>query len=901
MIKGSLRSLLLGSAVTAGLIASAGTANAIEYTFGELNIHLDTTISAGASIRTSGRDNSLLPTSNGGPLQATDPLHDVHYADVPTDLVTGPGVDYHPLNIITPPTSLQGSINTDDGRLNFDKWDMTSGVVKMTNDLSATYRNYHFFGRLASYYDFVLADSGSYARSNLVDGKADAARDIKLLDLYGSADYDVGGMPLNVRAGKQVISWGESTFIQNGINSFNPIDVSAVRRPGAELKEFFIPVWAVDASIGLPYNLSLEAFYQLKWDTFALDRPGTPFASSDVVATGSGVGGNYAATSFLTGGPGGNIMNNCTSPNAVNAVFNALNASNPYKDCSGLGKSVYDYTKYDNTVAGLGGWSVGDTERIRLAAGDSSVVQRDPDRYAKNSGQWGLAARWYSEDLNNTEFGVYFSNTHSRLPIASERVRVDPSKSLWQSYLATSGTSSSTTRGLGYAGCNALNGANSTTAGVNGQPGQLYGVPYGLTAAQVAQMNQTAADTNGIFAAAETMAENYYASTGVGGGNYAVVNAPAATSPFAGGIAGVSLISLGLTTTAGQPTTIQQGSILEATIVNCALIAMQSTIVPDGNGGYTAALTDGAQTILASDPNNPALGLYLEYPENIKMYGASFNTTVGTWGVQGEFSFRPNAPMQLDTDQLTIAALNNACTFEMLLGATAYNAIIPGSHGTGLSNPDTYGGKCGSLGTGASQLDLPGYVRSRMWTAQMGTTATYSNSNSIVEATGADLGILVTEVGMVYTPDAPAETHVTTDPVTHLATGTGGGLRWANVCTTGTDLPLGGFLSLASRDGCRPTTMSWGYVLLGQLQYNNAFGTAVTLSPSIAFSHDVSGNTAAPYSNYRQGRKSINLAINATYQSAWKAGVSYTNFFGSDKYNNSGDLDYAAVNISYAF
>lgn len=881
MIKGSLRSLLLGTAVTAGLIAAAGTANAIEYNFGELNIHLDTTISAGASIRTSGRDNSLLPTSNGGPLQATSGA-DVHAPGVPIDTVAtpvNPMAPYllRPLNVIQAPTSLQGSINTDDGRLNFDKWDMTSGVVKMTNDLSATYQNYHFFGRLASYYDFVLANNGSYARSNLVDGKADAARDIKVLDLYGSADYDVGGLPLNVRAGKQVISWGESTFIQNGINSFNPIDVSAVRRPGAELKEFFIPVWAVDASIGLPYNLSLEAFYQLKWDTFALDRPGTPFASSDVVATGSGIGGSYAATSFLTGSPGGNIMNNCSSPNTVNAMFNALNASNPYRDCSGLGGSVYDYRNYDNTVAGLGGWAVGDTERIRLAAGDSSVVKRDSDRYAKNSGQWGLAARWYSEDLNNTEFGVYFSNTHSRLPIASERVRVDPSKSLWQSYLSTSGTSSGTTRGLGYAGCNLLGG------GGTAQPGAAYGVPVGLTPDQVAQMNQSMVDTNGIFAGAEALANAYYAAAGTGAGannQYFSIHAPAAGNPFAGGIAGLSLASIGLSSSSG-PSTIQQGSVLEATIVNCALIAMQSYMTAGG-----ALLTDGAQTLLASDPTDPALGLFLEYPENIKMYGASFNTTIGTWGVQGEFSFRPNAPMQLDTDQLTLASLNTACTFQMLLGATSYNFLIPSL--TGIPNPETYGSKCGDLGTGASQRDIHGYIRSKMWTAQVGTTATYSNSNSIIEATGADLGILVTEVGMVYTPDAPDESHA-------------GGLRWGNVCTTGTDLPLGSFLSLASRNGCRPTTASWGYVLLGQLQYNNAFGTAVTLSPSIAFSHDVSGNTAAPYSNYRQGRKSINLAVNATYQSAWKAGVSYTNFFGNDKYNDSVDRDYAAVNISYAF
>lgn len=888
MIKGSLRSLLLGSAVSVGLIATAGTANAIQYNFGDVTVNLDTTVSAGASMRTARTDHALLPTSNGGPLQATFGLAgncgagffgspataDCHAPVVPTNNVTGPGVHLGSLNAINAPTSPAGSLNTDDGRLNFDRGDLTSGVIKMTNDLSASFQNYKFFGRVSSYYDAVLASDRSYNRQPLRDGKADAARDIKLLDFYGSADYNVADMPINLRAGKQVISWGESTFIQNGVNTFNPVDVSAVRRPGSELKEFFIPVWAIDGSIGLPYNLSIEAFYQLKWDTFALDRAGTPFASSDAAA----VGGNNGNYSWLTGGPGGNILQNCSNPNPINAAFNAANAANPFKSCAGLGGSVYDYTKYNSTIAGLGGWDVGNTEVTRLAAGDTSIVARDEDRRARNNGQYGFAGRWYSEDLNNTEFAVYFSNTHSRLPIASERVRVNPTGSTFQSYLTAGGTSSSTTRLLPYAGCNAGLGA----AGAVLQPGALYGVPLGLTPTQVAAMNNTLAPGNtaagSIYSTALTLANDYYAAAGTGaaGGKYGTINAPGAGNPFAGGIEGADLSAF-----LGAGTTVNANSVLAATIINCALIAMQSTQLA---AGTPIMLTDGAQTIFAADASAPALGFYLEYPEDIRMYGASFNTTVGTWGVQGELSFRPNAPMQLDTDQLTIAALNTGCTFQQLLGPSAYNLLIPGA--TGLANPDTYGASCGNMS--GSSKDIRGYVRSKMWTAQVGTTATYSNSNALINGLGADLGVLVTEVGLVYTPDAPSET-------TH------GGLRWNNVCTAGTDLPLGGFLSLASRGGCRPTAASWGYVLLGQLQYNNAFGTAVTLSPTLAFSHDVSGNTAAPYSNYRQGRKSASLSLNGSYQGAWRGGISYTNFFGANKYSDSVDRDYASVNLSYAF
>ncbi|MFP3547983.1 DUF1302 family protein, partial [Rhizobium sp. SIMBA_035] len=42
---------------------------------------------------------------------------------------------------------------------------------------------------------------------------------------------------------------------------------------------------------------------------------------------------------------------------------------------------------------------------------------------------------------------------------------------------------------------------------------------------------------------------------------------------------------------------------------------------------------------------------YLEYPEDIRLYGASFSTTLPTgtaW--TGEISYRPNAPVQVNTN-----------------------------------------------------------------------------------------------------------------------------------------------------------------------------------------------------------------------------------------------------------
>lgn len=41
------------------------------------------------------------------------------------------------------------------------------------------------------------------------------------------------------------------------------------------------------------------------------------------------------------------------------------------------------------------------------------------DDEPSNSGQWGIALRYYAEELNDTEFGFYFANVHSRLPLVT--------------------------------------------------------------------------------------------------------------------------------------------------------------------------------------------------------------------------------------------------------------------------------------------------------------------------------------------------------------------------------------------------------------------------------------------------------------------------------------------------
>jgi hypothetical protein len=93
---------------------------------------------------------------------------------------------------------------------------------------------------------------------------------------------------------------------------------------------------------------------------------------------------------------------------------------------------------------------------------------------------------------------------------------------------------------------------------------------------------------------------------------------------------------------------------------------------------------------------------------------------------------------------------------------------------------------------------------------------------------------------------------------------------------------------------------SWGYRLVGKLDFNNAIG-AVTLSPRVAWAHDVDGNSPTPGGNFLEHRKAVTVGLEAGYQNSWSADLSYTDFFGAGRYNLSNDRDFVSFNIKYSF
>jgi hypothetical protein len=177
------------------------------------------------------------------------------------------------------------SVNDDDGDLNYGRG-IDSVLYKITDDLELKWNNWGFFARGYAFYD-SKNENGTLPHTPLTEvAKQQVGKNAVLLDNYFTGKFDLGSTPVTVRLGRQVISWGESTFIPNGINVINPVDVSRLRAPGSELREALLPVYAWDTSLALTDKLSIEAVWLLEFRHMQLDPDGTYFSNNDFASPG---------------------------------------------------------------------------------------------------------------------------------------------------------------------------------------------------------------------------------------------------------------------------------------------------------------------------------------------------------------------------------------------------------------------------------------------------------------------------------------------------------------------------------------------------------------------------------------------------------------------------------------
>lgn len=86
---------------------------------------------------------------------------------------------------------------------------------------------------------------------------------------------------------------------------------------------------------------------------------------------------------------------------------------------------AYYQTEWKPTIAPPVGTFLSTNDYIAENGGESIILpggatyRRGKDINADDNGQWGIALRWFSEALGETDFGFYYLNYHSKLPSLS--------------------------------------------------------------------------------------------------------------------------------------------------------------------------------------------------------------------------------------------------------------------------------------------------------------------------------------------------------------------------------------------------------------------------------------------------------------------------------------------------
>ncbi|MGI2116539.1 DUF1302 domain-containing protein [Shewanella oncorhynchi] len=250
------------------------------------------------------------------------------------------------------------------------------------------------------------------------------------------------------------------------------------------------------------------------------------------------------------------------------------------------------------------------------------------------------------------------------------------------------------------------------------------------------------------------------------------------------------------------------------------------------------------------------------YPEDIKLYGFSFNTLVGDTSVAAEIAHRQDEPLQIDDVELLFAGmpqqLANAGLRPDLDGISQIKDVKPGE-------------------------TVDGFIRLDTTQAQMTFTHLFGPT------LGLDNLTMLAEVGGVWIHDMPGFDELR--------------LNGPGTSRSGGNPDMPGIIQ-ALHNGPEtnpfPTDFAWGYRLVGKADFNNVFA-GVNMSPRVIFSHDVDGITPDPMFLFTEGRKSVALGVNFDYQNRWGADISYNNFFGGVGTTNAmADRDYVSFNIKYS-
>jgi hypothetical protein len=359
-----------------------------------------------------------------------------------------------------------------------------------------------------------------------------------------------------------------------------------------------------------------------------------------------------------------------------------------------------------------------------------------------------------------------------------------------------------------------------------------------------------------------------------------------------------------LSMVAGDDSCIRESTNILGAIIDCPLLASGSLdlgglvhhylgIDLSGIPVVDIDLTNGNDALPFDTPKN-----FLDYPENIQMYGVSFNTTVGSWSLSGEYAYRPNLPLQVGLTDVIMTAAQPLFPRQDIVVGVPQLATIPSARSFIPDFLSVYRGYDNSIPEQSIQAGqvIRGYERMKVGQFNLSAIKALSPSDLPFDI-GTDQILVLIEGGMTHVIDMPDKDQLQFEGFilhrnSHASpgadgTGAGGepGLRFTPTQQTQ------GFAD----------DLAWGYRISVMMEYNDVFGL-LNMKPWLIWGHDVEGISPMPKSGYQgfaEGRIFWQIGSEFYFLKDWSSGLFYRGSSGAN--DTLRDRDSMTAYVAYTF
>jgi len=195
---------------------------------------------------------------------------------------------------------------SDEGDYSFDRGDMVAKRIDLLSEVDVVWRKRYGF-RLsgAAWYDGAysgtsrsnpnppLVNIPSYVNHQYTDYTKSLYQGPggEILDAFAFAGFDAREVPVQLKAGRHTLYWGESLFLGGHMHSIaysqNSLDLQkGFATPGTEAKELFRPLNQISAQAQVTDTLSLAGQYLLQWESARYPEGGTYLGPVDFAFKG---------------------------------------------------------------------------------------------------------------------------------------------------------------------------------------------------------------------------------------------------------------------------------------------------------------------------------------------------------------------------------------------------------------------------------------------------------------------------------------------------------------------------------------------------------------------------------------------------------------------------------------